>query len=126
MKKLVATTALIFAVLALSGCASEATGGTRPEAPSETTEYFSDTVDIYFTDGQKLNCLIDSPGYEDSTLACNWRGMEAVGNLEIANESEYIVRYINYKGESTPCIFSQPGTSYAVASCGFGYNANSK
>jgi predicted small secreted protein len=120
MKKLLAVISLTVTALTLAGCSPNTETGVTSDAPGGTTDYFSDTVDIYFTDGQKLNCLINHPGYEDSTLACNWRGIEGVGELEIANESDYIIRYIDYNGESTPCIFGDLGYSTATASCAFG------
>lgn len=121
MKKLVAITAVMIAALALTGCSGESTNtGTEPAKPAKVTDYFSDTVEIYFTDGQSLKCLSDEPDSMEATLVCNWRSIEAIGNLKIANDSEYEIRYIDYSGESTPCVFINRDTESAAASCGFG------
>ena len=121
MKKLVAFTVTMIAALALAGCSSEpSSAGKEPSKPAAVAEYFSDTVEIYFTDGQSLKCLSDSPDSLKATLVCNWRSIEAIGNLKIANDSKYEIRYIDYNGESTPCVFIDRDTENAAASCGFG------
>lgn len=124
MKKIIAASLVAFAALLLVGCASdESKAGLSISKPAEATQYFDEEVDIYFTDGQSVNCLISKGNGYSASLLCNWRSVEAIGELKVANDSDYDVRYIKYKGETTPCIFGKVDSEKSV-SCGFGVNVH--